>query len=236
MPKTSSVNTSSSVPPLVAPTPTQNSKKIEQDLKKLNEAQIDSLQELRKQFKLSDSVDAYRIHEPDDEWDGPFNLPQQINGDPIPNYCQMLLKFTIGDFIIDLDLAHDRLLDDPSEEEYLELKFRHIKIDFAITKYGVIMRAGLGDLKLIDKIHKTSQAESSLDFQGTEILSSSTNENLGQLIKFYFRQVEPEAPNFATLYSKILTNILFDCSNIHLACHREVYIHKLFMLNFDGNF
>ena len=230
MPK-SSASSSSTTPSAVLSTPAQTPmgapKKVEQEQKKSNET--DSIAELKKKFKLSESIDGQKkILEPDDPWDGPFNLPIQINGDPIPNYCQIMLVFNIGDFIIDLDLANDRLCDDPSEEEYLELKLKSIKIDFAVTKYGAIMRAGLGDLKLIDKIHQSQfETAEENDFRGTQILSSSTNENLDQLIKFYFRQVESEAPNFASLYQKTLTNILFDCRNIHLACHREVIFAEL---------
>ena len=153
--------------------------------------------------------------EPDDEWDGPFNLPANINGDPIVNYCQLVFKFIISDFSIDLKAT----LDD-EEIEYLKLIFHEIKIDFAITKFGMHFRAGLGDLKLIDRIHKSELSEY------TEILSSSSrSNNPNQIIKFYLRQVEPEASNFATLYHKILTNILFDCSNIHLVCHRTAIIY-----------
>jgi hypothetical protein len=153
--------------------------------------------------------------EPDDEWDGPFNLPININGDPIVNYCQLVFKFIISDFSIDLKATLNK-----EEIEYLKLIFHEIKIDFAITKFGMHFRAGLGDLKLIDQIHKSDLNEY------TEILSSSSRaNNTNQIIKFYFRQVEPEASNFATLYHKILTNILFDCSNIHLVCHRTAIIY-----------
>ena len=223
MPKASSASSKATTPTLSAQTPMSGSKKVDQEQRKSNESSVDSIAELKKKFKLDSIESQKKIPEPDHEWDGPFNMPIQINGDPIPNYCQIRFEFNIGDFIIDLDLANDRLSNDPNEDEYLELKLKSIKIDFAITKYGAIMRAGLGDLKLIDKIH-----HSQFGSNGTQILSSSTNENLDQLIKFYFRQVEPEAPNFSSLYSKILTNILFDCRNIHLACHREVSLFSIF--------
>ena len=173
---------------------------------------------LKKSFKILDSENNSHLVEPDDEWDGPFNRPAHINGDPIPNYSQIAFMFTIDKFMIDLRNSSDLFLDTAFEKEYLEFIFNSIKIDFAITKYGISFRAGLGDLKLTDKIH--SSKESNV----TEVLSSSSLTNLNQIIKFYFRQVEKEAPNFKTLYNKILTNILFDCSNIHVSCHREVII------------
>lgn len=149
MPKTSTFSTSSTLgtTEASAQTPTAagaSSKKTEHDSKKTSDTKVDSAAELRKKFKFSDSADFHRLIEPDDEWDGPFNLPKQINGEPIPNYAQVLFMFNIGDFIIDLDKANDRLLNDPDDEEYLELKLNFIKIDFAITKYGASMRAGLG--------------------------------------------------------------------------------------------
>ncbi len=153
--------------------------------------------------------------EPDHEWDGPFSLPKYINGDPIPNYCQLLFKFSIKDFGIDLN---DECV---PVSDYLKLILNKINIDFAITKFGMHFRADLGDLKLIDKIHKIDVHDQS---SFTEILSSSSKGN-NQIIKFYFRQVEPEAPNFDELYKRILMNVLFDCSNIYLVCHRTAIIY-----------
>ncbi|CAF0714006.1 unnamed protein product [Brachionus calyciflorus] len=150
--------------------------------------------------------------EPDDEWNGPFNLPKYINGDPIPNYSQITCRFNIADFSIDLNQG---------EIEYLKFIFNSIKIDFVIAKYGVFFRAGLGDLKLIDKIHESVSTGESY----TEILSSSSRG--GEIIRFNFRQVDQDAPNFSSLYSKILTNILFDCSNIHVKCHRAAIVYFL---------
>ena len=41
--------------------------------------------------------------EPDnDEWEGPFTSPKNINGNPIINYSQILLVFEINDFAIDI--------------------------------------------------------------------------------------------------------------------------------------
>jgi hypothetical protein len=158
--------------------------------------------------------------EPDDEWDGPFRLATQINGDPIPNYPQLSLNLLVTTFSINLKSTNEYLKDeDPKQEqEYLKFFLNDIRIDFAITKYGFSFRAGLGDLKLVDKIHPTdTQSE-------TEILSSLSSEDI---IKFYFRQVEEDAPNFATLYGKILSNLRFDCSNIRVACHRTVIVYFL---------
>lgn len=181
------------------------------------------------------------LAEPDDEWDGPFMLPQHINGDPIPNYPQILCKFKIDDFGIDLNsaastksatLSSSSVVDMLSESnEYLQLVLNRIQIDFAVTKYGVNFRAGLGDLKLIDRIHSLLDARQQPQQQlqrrqPTEILSSSTNDD-NQIIRFYFRQVEEDAPNFVTLYGNILKNVLFECSTIHVACHRTAIVFLL---------
>jgi hypothetical protein len=161
--------------------------------------------------------------EPDDEWDGPFRLATQINGDPIANYAQLSLNVFVNTFSINLKTTNEALRDeDPAHHtDYLKFFLNHIRIDFAITKYGFSFRAGLGDLKLVDKIHPTDPA-----LDETEILSSlsSTDE---EIIKFYFRAVEEEAPNFATLYGKILSHMRFDCSNIRVACHRTVIVYFL---------
>lgn len=179
-------------------------------------------------IKLPKNASSASIVEPDDEWDGPFMLPVDINGDPIPNYCQLLFNLNVKKFGINLNSTNEHLKeDDPAEEtKYLDFALNEIRIDFAITKYGLNFRAGLGDLKLIDKIHANQgRAE-------TEILSSLSSTNSSgfapqDLIRFYFRKVEENAPNFATLYSKILSNVMFDCSNIQVACHRSVIVYFL---------
>ena len=179
------------------------------------------------------SIDQDQV-EPDDEWDGPFNLAKYINGDPIPNYSQISCWFTITDFTLDLN---------KNQSEYLHFVFKSIKIDFVVAKYGIFLRSGLEDLKLIDKLHQSishdqgqqqeQQQEQQLTY--TEILSSSSKQNSNQIIKFYFRQIDPEAPNFSALYSKIITNVLFDCSNIHVKCHRTaiVYFVDFFKSTFE---
>lgn len=163
--------------------------------------------------------------EPDDEWDGAFTLPKYINGDPICNYCQILCKFRIADFSIDLNesaVLPAGSISTNIDREYLRLVFDGIKIDFSITKFGMCFRAGLADLKLIDKLHRTAYNEH------TEILSSSsTIDSQNRIIKLYFRNVEQDAPNFSTLYSNILTNILFETSSIHLACHRTAIVYLI---------
>ena len=153
--------------------------------------------------------------EPDNEWEGPFMLPKSINGDPILNYSQLLFNFEINKFAIDIKETDDCIIDEPVEHDYLGLNFKDIKLKFAITKYGFNLKAGLGNLKLIDKVHRTS------DNKFTEFLSSTSK----QLIRLHFRQVEVEAPNFSTLYANTLSKMLFECSSIQLVCHRTAIIY-----------
>lgn len=152
----------------------------------------------------------------DDEWDGPFASPKRINGNPVPNYCQILLMFKINDFVIDIKGTNDLICDDPVENEYLGVNLKSIKLDFSLTKYGFALKAGLGNLRLLDKVHRT------FDNQFTEFLSSSSTE---ELIQLRFRNVEPEAPNFESLYSKTLSKILFKCNRIQVVCHRTAIIY-----------
>lgn len=128
----------------------------------------------------------------------------------------MLFKFNIEDFAIDIKGTDDIESEDPIEHDYFGLILNAIKLDFSINKYGFALKAGLGNLRLLDKFHRTH------DNQFTEFLSSVSTE---ELIRLSFRQVEPEAPNFASLYLKTLTKISFKCSKIQLVCHRTAIIY-----------
>ena len=178
----------------------------------------DPAKPLPKKKREKKSEAQLQLIEPDNEWHGPFILPTQINGDPIPNYSQLLFKITIENFQIDIKGTNDRDSDDPDQYDYLNLILNAIDLKFAITKYGFSFQAGLGNLRLLDNIHQTAQKEP------IEILSSTSS---GKLIKLFFRQVDKEAPNFATLYNRIISNILFECNNIQLDCHRTAIIHFL---------
>ena len=154
--------------------------------------------------------------EPDDEWEGCFRSPTKINGNPIPNYSQLLFKFNIEDFEIDIKGTNDIESEDPVEHDYFGLILNAIKLDFSINKHGFALKAGLGNLRVLDKFHRGH------DNHFTEFLSSVSSE---ELIRLSFRQVEPDAPNFASLYSKTLTKISFKCSKIQLVCHRTAIIY-----------
>jgi hypothetical protein len=58
----------------------------------------------------------------------------------------------------------------------------------------------------------------------TEILYSPKGQ---ELIEFWFRQVDTDAPNFKTLYQNIMINLRFDCNNIQVVCHRTVIVNFL---------
>jgi len=137
-------------------------------------------------------------------------------GNPIPNYAQLLFKIRIDDFVIDIKGTDSLTSEDPIESDYLGLVLNSIKLNFVITKYGFALKAGLGNLRLLDKVHLTR------DHQFTEFLSSTSTE---ELIQLRFRQIEPEAPNFEKLYSNTLSKILFKCSKIQVVCHRTAIIY-----------
>ena len=156
-------------------------------------------------------------------------MPQHIHGEPIANYAQLLVNFTISDFTVDLNrttqtsVAAATSTTTTKEHNYLQLIFNKIYTSFAITRYGMMMRAGLGDLQLVDVLH-TSFVSGASAATPTRILSSSSASS-DQIIKFHFRQVDTEAPNFATLYASTLAKMHFDCSSIQLVCHRTAFIY-----------
>lgn len=166
---------------------------------------------VRRARRDSQNSNADLPNEPDDEWEGPFQLPTYISGNPIPNYPTVAFNFKINKFSIDLNTEDS----DTIVQDYLQLLLTDIEMKLAITKYGQSFKAELGDLKLVDKKHKT------------EILSSKASSIQKKLISFYFRNVEKEAPNFETLYKNILRNILFRCNALQVVCHRTAFVNFL---------
>jgi hypothetical protein len=115
----------------------------------------------------------------------------------------------------------DHLCDEPVEKEYLNFIFNHINMAFAITKYGFNLKASLGNLKLVDKIHLTDRLNPT---SYTEILSSTSSK---ELIRLNLRQVDKEAPNFSTLYLNTVFSVLFKFRSIQLVAHRTGIIYFL---------
>lgn len=153
--------------------------------------------------------------EPDDAWEGAFRLPTDINGQPIPNYPKVSFTFEIKDFSIEMKASSGR---SSTEKEYLKLTLDTITLNLAVTKYGLCIKSALNDLQLIDKVILDS------DGNHTKILSSASDT---AFIKFYFRIVEKEAPNFASLYNSTLTAIKFDFNAIQVVCERRAVINLL---------
>ena len=107
---------------------------------------------------------------------------------------------------------------EPVEYDYLGVNLTKIDLAFSLTKYGFAFKGDLGNLRLLDKKHRT------LDNQYTEFLSSSSS-STENLIKLRFRKVEPEAPNFASLYQNTLSKIWFKCTRIQVVCHRTAIMY-----------
>lgn len=169
----------------------------------------------------STTVQTATLNEKDDEWDGPFYAPHDINGDPIPNYTHILVNFKMDDFQIDLKVSDDHLcsLSESNERDYLNLIFNKIELNLAITKYGFHLDSKLGQLKLVDKLHYMNDSQ-----HYTEILSSKTSK---ELISLKLRQVDSQAPNFMQMYANTLFSVLFTFRSIQLVAHRTGIIYFL---------
>lgn len=180
--------------------------------KLLVEPQTNSIAPFSKQNQISKNT----TQEPDDEWEGPFFMPTDMNSDPITNYAHVLFTFSMNDFCIDLKGTDDHLSASPLEHEYLNFVFSNIKLSFAITKHGFHLKSSLGTMKLIDKKHHINQ------FEYTEVLSSRSNNDL---IELKLRQVDSKASNFATLYHNTLFSILLQFRSIQLVAHRTGIVY-----------
>jgi hypothetical protein len=129
------------------PSPPSTSTVNQQPTQKPAKAKTEKINEnlmMAKNFTIiKTSSNVMSAEEKDDEWDGPFNLPHEINGNPIPNYPKVVVKFEIKDVSIDLKSIIENA-NDFDESDYLKFLLDTIKLDFAICKFGTSMRATLG--------------------------------------------------------------------------------------------
>jgi len=217
LPKVPSVsNVSINIPQVAPPAPTTTLTPVptKSVLRKSNEEIIKN-----SSYPIIQSSQNAFIEEPDHEWEGAFRLPTQINGNPIPNYPKISLSFSIKQFMILLNSSQLLDMEHYDENEYLKLSLDDIKLDFAVTKYGSASKAKIGQLLLL-----VEDAATKVHGRYTEILYSPKGQ---ELIEFWFRQVDTDAPNFKTLYQNIMINLRFDCNNIQVVCHRTVIVNFL---------
>ncbi|KAL6266414.1 hypothetical protein P5V15_003265 [Pogonomyrmex californicus] len=134
------------------------------------------------------------------------------------NHINLLLRFAIGEFSVNLEDVVDS-----REQPYLNLRLHTVYYETAIMEYGVAVQFGIGSIFLIDKTNA--------GVTGSYLELISTDESYEVLVVSY-RKVKSNCPDFKSHFKNIERSLVVNLLNININFHRfallkiKDYLHK----------
>ncbi|XP_025991463.1 vacuolar protein sorting-associated protein 13A isoform X2 [Solenopsis invicta] len=126
------------------------------------------------------------------------------------NHINLLLRFAIGEFSVNLeDMADSR------EQPYLNLRLHTLYYETAIMEYGVAVQFGIGSIFLVDKTNA--------GVTGSYLELISTDESYEVLVVSY-RKVKSNCPDFKSHFKNIERSLVVNLLNINVNFHRSALL------------
>ncbi|XP_075226529.1 intermembrane lipid transfer protein VPS13A-like [Lycorma delicatula] len=144
-------------------------------------------------------------------WARTVDLPGFDDNVSPNNAITMLLRFVIGEIVIQLCRSNNRV-----DKPYLMLVLRKLCCDTALMEYGPAMQASLGDIQLVDKLHVGASGEY-LDLVSSELPGED-------LITILYRKVRSDCPDFKSHFHSVERSLVIDFSMVSVVLHREAIV------------
>ncbi|KAK7790642.1 hypothetical protein R5R35_006536 [Gryllus longicercus] len=163
-----------------------------------------ALLEVDKCFISSDHSD-----EDNEEWARTVDLPGFDDNVSPRNVITMLLRFVVGEVVVQLARSSNRV-----DKPYLMLRIGKLCWDTAIMEYGPAVQASLGSIQLIDKIHTGCSGEY------LELVSTNSEIDLATLL---YRKVRADCPDFKSHFHSVEQSVVLDFTELNVVFHREAF-------------
>ncbi|XP_070527175.1 intermembrane lipid transfer protein VPS13A isoform X2 [Cardiocondyla obscurior] len=134
------------------------------------------------------------------------------------NHINLLLRFAVGEFSINLED-----MTDSREQPYLNLRLHTLYYEMAVMEYGVAIQFGIGSIFLVDKTNA--------GVTGSYLELISTDESYEVLVVSY-RKVKSNCPDFKSHFKNIERSLVVNLLNININFHKSAllkmkdYYHK----------
>ncbi|XP_020288636.1 vacuolar protein sorting-associated protein 13A-like isoform X2 [Pseudomyrmex gracilis] len=126
------------------------------------------------------------------------------------NHINLLLRFAIGEFSINLEHTVDN-----RDQPYLNLRLHTLYYETAMMEYGVAVQFGIGSILLVDKTNA--------GVTGSYLELISTDESHEVLIVSY-RKVKSNCPDFKSHFKNIERLLIVNLLNININFHRSALL------------
>nr|XP_012219129.1 PREDICTED: vacuolar protein sorting-associated protein 13A-like isoform X1 [Linepithema humile] len=126
------------------------------------------------------------------------------------NHINLLLRFAIGEFSINLEHMVDS-----REEPYLNLRLHTLYYEMAMMEYGVAVQFGIGSIFLVDKTNA--------GVTGSYLELISTDESY-EVVVVSYRKVKSNCPDFKSHFKNIERSLVVNLLNININFHRSALL------------
>ncbi|XP_077263954.1 intermembrane lipid transfer protein VPS13A isoform X2 [Temnothorax americanus] len=126
------------------------------------------------------------------------------------NHINLLLRFAIGEFSVNLED-----MTDSREQPYLNLRLHTLYYETAVMEYGVAVQFGVGSIFLVDKTNA--------GVTGSYLELISTDESYEVLVVSY-RKVKSNCPDFKSHFKNIERSLVVNLLNINVNFHRSALL------------
>ncbi|RZF33558.1 hypothetical protein LSTR_LSTR008204 [Laodelphax striatellus] len=158
--------------------------------------------EVDKSFMSSDHSD-----EELELWARTVDLPGFDDNVSPNNVITMLLRFVIGEIVVQLFRSNNRI-----DKPYLMLRLSKMFCDTALMEYGPAIQASIGGLQLVDKLHVGMSGEN------LDLISTDCGDDL---ITVLYRKVKSDCPDFKSHFHNVEQSLVIDVSSLSIILHRE---------------
>ncbi|XP_046398302.1 vacuolar protein sorting-associated protein 13C-like isoform X1 [Ischnura elegans] len=166
-----------------------------------------ALLEMDKSFMSSEHSD----EEVAELWARTVDLPGFDDNVSPRNTITMLLRFVIGEVVVQLCRSSDRI-----DRPYLTLRLGRLCCDTALMEYGPAIQASLSSLQLVDKVHTGSSGEY------LHIISAGGNGPQGEEVaSLLYRKVRSDCPDFKSHFHSVEQSLVLDLTSLNIVFHRE---------------
>ncbi|WAR06888.1 VP13A-like protein [Mya arenaria] len=127
------------------------------------------------------------------------------------NTANIVVRVIVREVVIHLSKVLDG-----EENPYLMFRADRLRLDAAMTEYGLCGHASLGAIQLVDKIHVgTSGAY-------MELMSTKPGTDL---VSILYRQVSPDCPDFSSTYSSVRQAVRLQFETLNVLVDQGAFMH-----------
>ncbi|XP_075975072.1 intermembrane lipid transfer protein VPS13A-like isoform X2 [Anticarsia gemmatalis] len=119
------------------------------------------------------------------------------------NYINTLLRFIVGEIVINLSRSTDQ-----TEKPYIMLSITKVCLDVALMEFGPAVQLSVSQVLLTDKQHHSSTG------QYLELITSS-----GELFNLLYRKVRADCPEFRSHFHSVEQALVADLGHLSLLLH-----------------